>query len=108
MDDGTPREPALDLSHWRATRWRRAGYDRLYVHAASGVSVGWYDLGTGDLHAVEPPLTEALTAFVLRWLDSEEARAIGPLPAPHPPTGRAPLRPRHAPHPPRPRRRNEA
>ncbi len=81
-----PTEP------WRAARWCRQGYDRLYVHAANGASIGWYDLGSGDLHAIEPPHTEALTRFVVAWLDSAEARALGPLPAPHPPPPPLPVR----------------
>jgi hypothetical protein len=79
---------------WRASRWRRQGYDRLYVHADSGASIGWYDLDSGALHAVEAHLTRPLTEFVSRWLDSDEARALGPLPAPHPPAHTQQVRPR--------------
>lgn len=93
MSDRAAREPAEDGS-WRAARWCRQGYDRLYVHADSGASIGWYDLGSGDLYAVEPDLFQPLTGFVVRWLDSDEARAIGPLPAPHAPTAHRVVQPR--------------
>lgn len=94
VDDRSARERGTDHGPWTASRWRRQGYDRLYVHGAMGVSIGWYDLDSGDLYAVEPDLFQPLTGFVVRWLDSDEARAIGPLPAPHAPTAHRVVQPR--------------
>nr|NLI49873.1 hypothetical protein [Propionibacterium sp.] len=94
MDVRAGNNRAASHDPWRAARWRRQGYDRLYVHADSGISIGWYDLDTGDLHAVEPSFIEPLTAFVRHWLDSEEARAIGPLPPPHAPATHVVVQPR--------------
>jgi hypothetical protein len=80
-----PKLMTDDLDPWpsHAERWRRNLYDRLYVRASNGTPIGWYDLTTGDTHAVEPWLRMRLLTFMFRWLSGAEAKAIGDLPLPH-------------------------
>ena len=78
---------------WRGERWRRLQYDRLYVRSSDGVPIGWFDLVSGDVHAVEPSLQHTLLAFLNDWVTGPEAARISPLPRLQG-SRRAPERPR--------------
>jgi hypothetical protein len=48
-------------------RWRRYGKDRLYVTAADGRKIGWWDLVTNDPRPETPDDLSVLTGAVSRW-----------------------------------------
>ena len=91
MTDTDTRGERLDPLPWLALRRQRQGYDRLYVHAGTGEPLGWYDLGSGDAHAIDPALRTPLLLFVREWMDSDEGRAAGTLPPPHDPVAHVEL-----------------
>ncbi|GAA1643761.1 nuclease-related domain-containing protein [Georgenia ruanii] len=51
----------------RVRRWQRYGQDRLYVTAADGALVGWYDLVTLTAHPAAPGQAAALGAALTAW-----------------------------------------
>jgi len=77
---------------WRATLARRQAYHRLYVHTPEGVPIGWYDLESGDVHAIDAEQQDALARFVSAWIASPDAAGLSALPSPHAPTARVEVR----------------
>ncbi len=54
-------------------RWQRYGQDRLYVTAADGALVGWYDLVTLTAHPAAPGGAAALDGALATWRERAEA-----------------------------------
>jgi len=48
-------------------RWRRYGYDRLYVAQPEGVKVGWWDLTTDEAYPQSAQCLPVLQDAVARW-----------------------------------------
>lgn len=61
-------------------RWRRYGKDRLYVNSASGVSLGWCDLMSGETRILITERGEDVQHAIDAWRAARE-------PAPSAPTG---------------------
>ncbi len=51
-----------------AQRWRRYGHDRLYIHAADGIRLGYRDLTTSTDHATSPEFQEIVARTADSWL----------------------------------------
>lgn len=75
MSDAVSLSWPDDSQDWRAERWQRQSYDRLYVRTADGTPIGWYDLHSGDVHALDLDRCVALLEFVRDW--AEEMRRSG-------------------------------
>ncbi|WP_040158699.1 hypothetical protein [Nigerium massiliense] len=81
-------------SDWRVERWQRQEYDRLYIRSGDGVPVGWFDLISGVVSAVEPRRLGELLDFLADWRSTPEAAHIDRLPRPEPlPIRRESVRP---------------
>lgn len=52
------------------TRWRTFGSDRLYIRSVAGADLGWWDLTTGEGHALDPQLAPELAHTVRDWQDA--------------------------------------
>ncbi len=80
------------------TRWRKYGKDRLYVTAAEGSRIGWYDLAGGQSHLEQPAMAETFHAAVTGWLGASLQAPTAPRASGHTatpersPTGAPPLR----------------
>ena len=61
------------------TRWRNFGHDRLYVRTASGADLGWWNLATGEGHALDPQQAPELKRIVRDWLQNQ---GVGAQPRP--------------------------
>jgi hypothetical protein len=57
------------------TRWRNFGHDRLYVRSLGGADLGWWDLSTGEGHALDPQLAHELEDIVSDWQRSHNQGA---------------------------------
>jgi hypothetical protein len=83
------------------TRWRNFGHDRLYVRTVAGAELGWWNLTTGEGHALDPQRTPELKRIVRDWLQANGLgaparpvlRQVTPLEADEPQT---PAKPRRA------------
>src|SRR5674476_898954 len=83
------------------TRWRNFGHDRLYVRTVAGAELGWWNLTTGEGHALDPRRTPELKRIVRDWLQANGhgaparpvLRQVTPLEADEPQT---PAKPRRA------------
>lgn len=82
MSEIGTRSPDHLAGPWHAERWTRHHYDRLYIRSENGTPVGWFDLATGEVHAVEPILHERLVTFIEAWRVGPEAAQIPNLPTP--------------------------
>ena len=67
---------------WRVERWQRHHYDRVYVRSSDGIPVGWFDLLSGDVHAVDPTQQADLIEFLEDWRQGADATAMGEVPRP--------------------------
>jgi hypothetical protein len=67
-----PDDLPVDIGDLEVKRWRRYGKDRLYVEAADGTKVGYWDLEAGTAHPASPELSGLLEQAVAAW------RAPGP------------------------------
>ncbi|KAB2812544.1 NERD domain-containing protein [Pimelobacter simplex] len=87
MDVASADDPA-----WVVRRWRRYGYDRLYVERPDGAKVGYWDLAADTAHPSAPGDEPLLLRAVTAWKDGDRGAAVPPEagPAPDPAPGPAP------------------
>ncbi len=73
------------------SRWRKFGFDRLYVNASDGARVGWVDLRTGEVSkdnaaAWQPDLDAAIDAWCAeQGINLPPSTSSSPSPPPPPP-----------------------
>lgn len=76
MDVGGAGDPT-----WVVKRWRRYGYDRLYVERPDGAKVGYWDLAADTAHPSAPGDGPLLLRAVADWKAGHETAATaGPEP----------------------------
>jgi hypothetical protein len=59
---------ATPASYGSVTRWRNFGHDRLYVRSLAGADLGWWNVATGESHALDPQQAPELELIARDWL----------------------------------------
>ena len=69
-----PTPKVLFMTDITVTPWERFGLHRGYAHTADGASLGWIDVGTGEVSIHAPAIHEGAVADALRsWAEAHIA-----------------------------------